>query len=76
MKNPTTKREGPYFIEVERPLCRYCKNPATWTVIGPDGYGIGQTFEHEVDAVEIADMLNDAYRRGTRGKPPARRRKK
>lgn len=36
----------------------------TWTVVGPDGVAIGQSWENEGDAADVADLMNQAFLTG------------
>lgn len=38
---------SPYRVEVENAGCERCSCGKTWTVVGPDEWAIGQTFENE-----------------------------
>ena len=59
-----SKREDPYFIEVDDNACGTCGAGRTWTVIGPDGVAASQSWEDEEDATAYADALNHAFWRG------------
>ena len=55
---------GPYHIEVERDGCRFCGAGKTYWVVGSDDVADGTTYENEEDALDLADMLNDAFENG------------
>jgi hypothetical protein len=57
-----------YFVEVDENGCSKCCNGRTWTIIGPDGDGVGKSFHDEEYAEEISEMLNRAYYFGKGGK--------
>lgn len=57
----TTKIEDPYFVEVDANGCGHCGAGRQWTVVGPDGVAIGQSFEDEEIADDIASYMNQAY---------------
>lgn len=53
-----------YKVKLDRAACTACGEGTLWTVVGPDGVAIGQSFADEVDAEETAGMLNAAYELG------------
>jgi hypothetical protein len=56
-----------YTAILETETCARCHEGETWTVKGPDGLCIGQSWagdEAECNALETAEMLNGAYRLG------------
>lgn len=54
----------PYFVEVNNDGCSRCGHDRTWTVVGPDGVALGQSWVDEDDAQDVADWLNEAYEAG------------
>lgn len=64
-------REGPdaYVAFKETDSCLRCGEGESWTVKGPDGICIGQSWEGdeaECNAEETAQMLNAAFQAGKR----------
>ena len=55
------KRDDPYFLEVETNGCKQCSHGRTWMIIGPDGDGLGTSYEDYGDAEELCEILNTAY---------------
>lgn len=55
----------PYFVELDHSGCPKCSHDKTWTIIGPDSYGIGQSFTAASDAAELCELLNVAYEHGS-----------
>jgi hypothetical protein len=67
------EKDYPYFVEVDVNACPHCGRGQMWTVIGPDGNCVGDSFggdDGEINAGELAEMLNDAYYlgKGKKGK--------
>ena len=61
-----------YAAFKETDACVRCGEGETWTVKGPDGLCIGQSWEGdeaECSALETAEMLNGAYRLGRESSP-------
>lgn len=58
------KKEEPYFVEVDQNGCKHCGAGKNYTVIGPDGYALSQSWGDEEDASDIAEWLNEAYYHG------------
>ena len=56
--------EPAYHIEVDINGCDKCGSGRCWLIIGPDGYGGGQSYGEEEEADHICEMLNDAFDRG------------
>lgn len=56
--------EDPYFTEVDNNGCSHCGSGRTWNVIGPDGVALSTSYEDEDAAIDLADMLNEAFARG------------
>lgn len=56
--------DGPYIVNVNSTMCKKCGEGQTWSVIGPDGLGMGKTFDDETDAWDFAANLNWAYEAG------------
>lgn len=56
--------QQPYFVEVDRNGCPKCGAGRMWTVIGPDGAAIGESWSAEEPAQDMADEKNDAYDAG------------
>jgi hypothetical protein len=54
-----------YVVEVENEGCVHCGHGKQWIVVDPDGIGGGTTYGDEEDAIEIAEMLTDAFEAGT-----------
>jgi len=77
---PVPERRDPlphqYTVEVDDKACEHCERGQTWTVVGPDGAGIGESFADQADAEETCEMLNAAFEEGLRraalGSAPAR----
>lgn len=66
MPDPTGARPSerePYRVEVEREECAKCKTGTLYTVEGPNGVCIGQSFYDRVDAEECAVELNGVHER-------------
>jgi hypothetical protein len=64
-------RNGPpaYQPFKETDACARCGEGESWTVKGPDGLCIGQSWEGEeaeCNAIETAEMLNAAFEAGKR----------
>ena len=55
---------GAYKVIVDKKPCPHCGEGMLWTVEGPDGICIGQSFMDFVDAEETAGTLNGAYELG------------
>src|SRR5690242_13232260 len=51
----------PYRVEVDHDGCERCSCGRTWTIVGPDDYAIGQSFESQEDAEDLARLLNAAH---------------
>lgn len=51
----------PYTVECDRGGCEICGSGATWTVVGPDGYALGQSFEDKEVAEDLAGYMNGAH---------------
>jgi hypothetical protein len=66
-----TPPDEPYFIEVDSGGCERCAGGKTWTVIGPDGVAIGQSWEDEDHAADVADLMNQAFWQGRGDRDPA-----
>jgi hypothetical protein len=60
-------KDEPFFVEVDVNGCDRCGHGKQWTVVGPDGVQIGQSFEDEELAEEIACYMNQGYRDGCGG---------
>ena len=54
----------PYFVEVDNNGYSKCSAGRTWVVIDPNGIAGGISYGLEEEAIEIADMLNEAYAHG------------
>lgn len=57
----THRQDEPYFVEVGETGCSDCGAGRTYTVVGPDGVAIGQSWEEEDEAAEMASRLNEAF---------------
>lgn len=64
MEQQQEKVEAPYSVSVDTNGCGHCGAGRTWMVVGPDGYGGGQSFGDEEDAEALADQLNEAFYQG------------
>jgi hypothetical protein len=62
-----SSKDEPFFVEVDVNGCERCGHGKQWTVVGPDGVQIGQSFEDEELASEIAEYMNQGYRAGCSG---------
>jgi len=62
------KQAKAYQVVRESTRCALCGEGELWTVIGPDNMAIGQSFNQKVDALEMALMLNDAFKLGKESK--------
>jgi hypothetical protein len=57
----------PYVLEIDNEGCTKCGEGRTWTIVDLDGFSIGQSWggcEAEVDAEEMAGLLNSVYEKG------------
>ncbi len=59
--------DEPFFVEVEKNGCELCGHGKQWTVVGPDGVAIGQSFEDEELAADIAEYMNQGFHAGCGG---------
>ena len=62
-------RSEAYTAVLETEACARCHEGETWTVKGPDGLCIGQSWagdEAQCNALETAEMLNGAFETGKR----------
>jgi predicted regulator of Ras-like GTPase activity (Roadblock/LC7/MglB family) len=50
-----------YAVEVDQLGCKTCGHGRTWTVVGPDGVAIGQSFEDHADAEDLAALLSHVH---------------
>lgn len=68
MSNLTAENDTvAYTAILETEACARCHEGETWTVKGPDGLCIGQSWagdEAKCNAIETAEMLNGAYGHG------------
>lgn len=58
---------GPFVVEVDKSGCERCGHGAQWTVVGPGDVAIGQSFEDQELAEEIAEYMNQGFRAGCGG---------
>jgi len=66
-----TEEQDAYKAILETEACARCHEGETWTVKGPDGLCIGQSWagdEAECNSLETAEMLNGAYCLGQQSK--------
>lgn len=56
--------ENAFTVVADTEGCAHCKAGARWTVQGPDWIAIGQSFEREEDADDVADLMNQGYAAG------------
>jgi hypothetical protein len=54
----------PYTVAVEDEGCDRCGHGRMWTIVGPDGYGFGQSWGDRETVEDLADYLNEAYEAG------------
>lgn len=59
--------DAPFRVEVDKGGCERCGHGTQWTVVGPNETAIGQSFEDEELAGDIADYMNQGYRHGCGG---------
>jgi hypothetical protein len=67
-----TPVDNAYVAFRETEPCRRCGEGESWTVKGPDGSCIGQSWvgaDAECNATETAQMLNAAFELGRKAKP-------
>jgi hypothetical protein len=53
-----------YRVIVDSSPCGHCGLGGSWTVEGPDGVAIGESFDEEADADETAELLNAVHEIG------------
>jgi hypothetical protein len=64
---PELPHDAPFRVEVDKGGCERCGHGTQWTVVGPDDVAIGQSFEDEELADDIAEYMNQGYRAGCGG---------
>lgn len=63
----------PYTVIIDDAPCEHCGRGITYTIVGPDGVAIGESWtdaEGAVEASERAGQLNAAYALGQRNPAP------
>lgn len=63
-----------YTVEQEDAGCSHCFSKRSYTIVGPDGVGIGRAWEDAMEVAVLADLLNEAFQQGqssTRSDPAA-----
>lgn len=60
----TPQEDDPYFVEVDQNGCAHCSAGRTYGIIGPGGVALGQTWDDEEPAQELAGHLNAAFDAG------------
>ena len=58
----TQTKADPYRVEADgRPMCDICGHGQSWTVVGPDGVEISQSFDNRDEAEDVAAHMNEAW---------------
>jgi len=69
MGNRNSKIDEPYFVEVDDLGCSRCGHNRTWTIVGPDGTAVGQSWGDFHEASFIVDLANEAFANGKSNTP-------